>query len=99
MPPGPEAKIEDAFVAEMTKRGHLCPKLRWDGRNGWPDRTLITPWGVRFYEFKAPGGQLSRAQTRMHLMLANSDHWAVVVFSLEEAMVDYEAWRDANRGD
>ena len=99
MPPGPEAKIEDAFVAEMTKRGHLCPKLRWDGRNGWPDRTLITPWGIRFYEFKAPGGQLSRAQTRMHSELRSRDQQIVVAHSLEWAMVDYEAWKDANRGD
>lgn len=61
---GAEAKIEAAFVAYCLTRGISALKLRIDGANGFPDRTVLTPRGVFFAEFKTPKGKLSAAQAR-----------------------------------
>ncbi|QEF98174.1 VRR-NUC domain protein [Stieleria maiorica] len=60
-----EADIESAFVAYADRKGCLALKLRIDGANGFPDRTVITPRGIFFAEFKKPGGKLRPAQKRI----------------------------------
>lgn len=58
-----EADIENAFTRYAESLGCLCLKLRIDGCNGWPDRTILTPKGVLFMEFKRPEGKLRPMQT------------------------------------
>jgi len=60
----PEARIEAHFVryCHYPARGVYALKLRIDGANGFPDRTVLTPAGVFFVEFKAPAGKLSPTQ-------------------------------------
>ena len=47
-----EKHTEEKFVAWCQANKWECLKLRIDGQNGFPDRTVITPWGVFFVEFK-----------------------------------------------
>jgi len=54
----PEAKIEDAFCKYAKSKGCKPLKLRIDGENGFPDRTILLPNGrVLFIEFKIPGAE------------------------------------------
>lgn len=65
-----ETDIEDAFVAYAASLGLDALKLRIDGRNGWPDRTVFTPRGVLFFEFKQKKGR-SRAMQRFWCKVLN----------------------------
>lgn len=47
-----EKQLEDDFVTFAESKGCLAIKLRTDGVNGFPDRTVLTPYGVFFVEFK-----------------------------------------------
>lgn len=58
----PEATTENAFVKYAESKDCLALKLRIDGSNGFPDRTVITPGGIFFAEFKRPDGKLRPAQ-------------------------------------
>lgn len=62
--PGPERKVEDAFVAWCLKHHKLVArKLRDLKRNGFPDRSIILPGGrIVCVEFKSPTGALEKAQ-------------------------------------
>jgi len=57
-----EAELEKAFVDFAESKGCYALKLRIDGQNGFPDRTVLTPLGVFFVEFKTPRGKLRPAQ-------------------------------------
>lgn len=43
-----ESAIEKAFVQFAESVGCQALKLRLDGQNGWPDRTVVTPRGIFF---------------------------------------------------
>jgi hypothetical protein len=60
--PGPEARIENEFVRFVESHGLHALKLRIDGHKGFPDRTILTPNGIVFIEFKAPSGRVSAQQ-------------------------------------
>lgn len=57
-----ESDIEKAFVQFADSVGCQALKLRLDGQNGWPDRTLVTPRGIFFAEFKSAKGRLRPMQ-------------------------------------
>lgn len=58
-----EKLIEDAFVAFAEQKGCQAIKLRIDGQNGFPDRTVLCPNGfVFFIEFKSPNGSWRAGQ-------------------------------------
>lgn len=57
-----EAQIERAFVRYAESIGVLALKLRIDGMNGWPDRTIIHNGLLMFAEFKVPKGKLRPGQ-------------------------------------
>lgn len=57
-----EADIEGVFVKYAESVGCPALKLRIDGANGFPDRTILTPKGVLFFEFKTPKGKLRPMQ-------------------------------------
>ena len=63
----PERKLEAQLVKLARREGWLCRKLRWIGRNGAPDRLVISPTGqVRFLELKSPGKKSSAVQLIEH---------------------------------
>lgn len=80
-----EADIENAFVAYASSRGCEALKLRIDGQNGWPDRTVISPGGVLFMEFKRPEGKLRPMQKVWRKMLREMGHEVWTPRSVEEA--------------
>ena len=60
-----ERDIEARVVKYVESLGGEALKLRIDGKNGFPDRTVILPNGkVFFVEFKTPDGSLRSAQTK-----------------------------------
>lgn len=64
-----EATIEQAFVTYCESLGYEALKLRIDGKNGWPDRTVFTQLGAIFFEFKTPSGRYRAMQKKRKLML------------------------------
>ena len=60
-----EVDIENAFVDFAKTRGCLALKLVLLNLRGFPDRTVLCPGGrVIFFEFKKPGGKLSKNQEK-----------------------------------
>lgn len=58
-----ERDIEKHFVDYANSRHCRALKLRIDGANGFPDRTVLTTQGIFFAEFKrGRGGVLSKQQ-------------------------------------
>jgi len=64
-----EKDIEKAFVDHCRKMGLKALKLRVDGQNGFPDRTVFTVKGPILFEFKRPKGTLRSMQNRWLLWL------------------------------
>ena len=82
----PEATIENRFVKYAKEQGCLAIKLRIDGRNGWPDRTVITPAGrTMFVEFKTATGRLSAAQREWIVELQSMGYDVTVATSFKQA--------------
>lgn len=82
----PEKIAEDAFVKHCEKLGYLCLKLRIDGLDGWPDRTVITPAGVFFVEFKSRVGRVRPQQIVWRRILLSMGYTWCVARSLEDAL-------------
>ncbi len=60
-----EATQENRFVRYAKGQGFECLKLRIDGQDGFPDRTILTPGGeVLFVEFKRTSKDKLRPQQR-----------------------------------
>lgn len=67
-----ESDIEGAFVTYAESLDCHAMKLRIDGMNGWPDRTVICPCGrIMFIEFKRPGGKVRPMQRVWAKILRN----------------------------
>ena len=82
----PEATIENRFVEYAEARDCMALKLRIDGRNGWPDRTVITPAGrTMFVEFKTTKGCLSAAQREWIVELQSLGYDVTVATSFLQA--------------
>ena len=80
-----EASIERAFVKYAASKGCVALKLRIDGINGFPDRTVLTPRGVFFVEFKTKKGKLRPAQVVWGKRLRSLGFQCVVVNEVGEA--------------
>jgi Holliday junction resolvase len=66
----PERKIEAHLVKLAKKHGWFCRKVKWIGRNGCPDRLLISPAGLMIWvEVKAPGKEPTKLQQHEHRQL------------------------------
>lgn len=60
-----EHEIEKKVCQYVESYGGAALKLRCEGRNGFPDRTVILPNGkVIFIEFKTQNGRLRSAQQK-----------------------------------
>lgn len=87
-----ESDIERKLVQYCRDKGWECLKLRIDGENGFPDRTVITSNGIYFIELKRPGGKL-RARQRVWInKLTNLGHRAGCFDTLERAIESVETW-------
>lgn len=63
-----EKDIERKFVAEVKKRGGICPKWVSPGFDGMPDRIALLPGGKSgFVEAKAPGEKPHRRELNENL--------------------------------
>lgn len=81
-----EVTIEDAFVAFAESKGCQAKKLRIDGENGFPDRSVLCPNGfVFFIEFKTPKGATRAGQVRWHKKLSDLGFIVLVVRQAGEA--------------
>lgn len=91
-----ERDAEDRFVLWIAQQGFRCWKLRIDGQNGFPDRTVTTDRGTIFFEFKRPGEHLRPEQVRVIQMLRESGAVVCVVYSLAEAKDCFKDWYRGN---
>lgn len=58
-----EKEVESDLVARCKEQGWECLKLELNNVRGFPDRTILTPFGVFFVELKRPkGGVISPHQ-------------------------------------
>ena len=65
-----EKDIERKFVAEVKRRGGICPKWVSPGFDGIPDRIALLPGGKSgFVEAKAPGEKPRPLQVSRHALL------------------------------
>jgi hypothetical protein len=81
-----EREIEDAFCEYCFDIGLQALKLRIDGVNGFPDRTVLTSKGVFFIEFKTPTGRLSKQQIYWLNYLGTLGFKTVLCRSYEQAV-------------
>lgn len=81
-----EKKTEDAFVAYALSRGCEADKLRIDGEEGFPDRTVLTPVGTFFIEFKRTATDKPSATQRKQIKkLRRLGYLVLVTHELQEA--------------
>jgi hypothetical protein len=91
-----EAELRAVVLDRAAAAGiyaHAIPDSRRVlGRPGFPDVLLATPKGIRFWELKTDGGQLSRAETQWKWMLQGAGAaWALRrPADLASGQVDFE---------
>ena len=94
-----EADEETAFTAWVNGLGLECLKLRIDGANGFPDRTVITPRGTLFFEFKRPGEALAPEQVIWKDRLERQGRAVFTVYSARDAVSQFLHWWRQNKKD
>lgn len=80
-----EQTIEKYLETQCTTRGWLCPKSASPGKNGFPDRIVITNEGkVIFVEVKRPKEVPRKLQLKQFLIPLLEHNTNVVVVSTHE---------------
>jgi len=99
-----EAEIEKELCSLCERSGWECLKLELNGSRGFPDRTVLTPWGaVYFVELKRPkGGVVSPHQDHWRRRLEIKGYEWTLVSTIDEVRsfvdrVAREGWM-RNRG-
>lgn len=92
-----EVRTENAFVRHVKRRGLEALKLRIDGQNGFPDRTVFLGDGRVFYiEFKRTAADSLRpAQRKWKTRLEGLGFTVLVTHSLATAIEEFEKWLKA----
>jgi hypothetical protein len=86
-------EIEGHFVDYIEQVFHFeALKLRIDGQDGFPDRTVITPDGCFYIEFKSKHETVRPQQRRWKKRLQELGQVVVVVRSVDAAKDAFEAW-------
>jgi hypothetical protein len=81
-----ERDVEAALVAAVEAAGGLALKFTSPGRRSVPDRIVILPGKpVVFVECKAPGAQLTAAQSRERQRIHAAGGLVYIVDSVEAA--------------
>lgn len=87
-----EKEIEKQIVEYVNTQGGLCLKLRVDGGNGFPDRTVIMKGFPAFsLEFKTPKGKPSDKQLHFHKLLWDRGYSSFIVDNCEDAKAIVDA--------
>lgn len=94
-----ELDHEMAFVEWCEWQGFECLKLTPAGLRGYPDRTVITPWGDIRFEFKTPTGVLSAQQKKWIARIQDSGGTVFVVTSFQQAKERFLEFRTNRRRD
>ena len=82
----PEARVAEAFRAEVKKRGGWCAKISGMGRRGLPDYIVIMPNQAAFFaELKSDDGRLTELQRQMHARIQAMGTPVFVVRGVAEA--------------
>jgi hypothetical protein len=76
-----EKSIETYFRTKATRLGWRCYKFTSD--RGVPDRIVVSPGGIFFVEFKAPGKKPSKIQEYQHKKLRDLGATVYVIDSKE----------------
>lgn len=84
----PEGKIVAHLVAECKRRGFAQRKLSYEGRRGAPDRMVIAPFAIGFFELKRPGGKPSPEQVREIAKLSHIPCVVAMVVDSKESVND-----------
>ena len=80
-----EKTIEQKLVAEVKKRGGICPKWVCPSFDGMPDRIVLMPHShVAFVEVKAPGEKPRPLQQSRHRMLRRLGFKVFVLDAIED---------------
>ena len=81
-----EADTEQAFVWYAEIQGCEARKLRDEGEDGFPDRTVMTPYGTFYIEFKrGPDDELRPSQIVWKNRLEALGYIVLVTWELDEA--------------
>jgi hypothetical protein len=75
-----ENKVETYLHDSVTAIGGTSRKWVSPGRDGVPDRIVITPWAIWLVEVKTEDGTLSPAQVREHDRLRAAGATVKVVY-------------------
>lgn len=93
-----EKEIENQIVEYAESLDAKALKLRIDGQNGWPDRTVIFPLAPAFtIEVKKPGGRLSAKQKYWHSELWRLGMKNYVVDNIDDAIQILDARGEVHR--
>lgn len=88
-----EANHENRFVIYARGLGLEALKLRIDGQDGFPDRTVVTPDGIFYIEFKRDRSEKLRPQQRRWIKrLSVLGYTVLVAYSFEEAKEFTDSW-------
>lgn len=80
-----EKEIEQKLVAEVKKRGGICPKFVSPGFDGMPDRiVLLQNRKFGFVEVKAPGEEPRPLQKARHRILKKLGFTVYVLDGIEQ---------------
>lgn len=80
-----ERRIEQRLVAEVKKRGGICPKWVSPSFSGVPDRLVFLPNGkFGMVEVKAPGGKPRALQVSRHRLFKRLGFEVYVLDRIEQ---------------
>lgn len=86
-----EKEIEKRLVAEVKKKGGICPKFVSPGYAGMPDRIILLPKGkIAFVELKASGQKPRPLQVARHKILMGLGFRVYIIDGTEQigGMID-----------
>ena len=79
-----EAEIEQYLNDKVFALGGECRKVKWQGRNGAPDRLVMLNGRTIFIELKRPGEKAKPHQAREHDRMRRMGQQVEVLDSLEQ---------------
>jgi len=81
-----ERDDEERLVRYCRKNDILCLKLRIDGMDGFPDRTIIANGAIGFVEMKRKGNKPSKQQEYWLKQMKKRGFPTCVAYSSDEAI-------------